>query len=165
MPPGAVRQQAITCTNVDPDLCRHLVSLGHTELRSTTPCYRALWVTDSMGISVGNRVDPVITWFILSNILTINTPEFTHKGNVLDVFESLKSDKDQNVFFMEQNALSWYRETPVYVFVAVHWICISSMLNSLGGYNSTYNVRRKMSIQLEWAYLHYKPITWTVPAT
>ena len=28
----AVRQQAITWTNVDPDVCRHLVSLGHNEL-------------------------------------------------------------------------------------------------------------------------------------
>ena len=29
---GAVRQQAITWANVDPDLCRHVVSLGHNEL-------------------------------------------------------------------------------------------------------------------------------------
>ena len=29
---GAVRQQAITWANVDPDLCRHMVSLGHNEL-------------------------------------------------------------------------------------------------------------------------------------
>ena len=30
---GAVRQQAITCTNVDPDLCRQMASLGLNELR------------------------------------------------------------------------------------------------------------------------------------
>ena len=29
---GAVRKQAITCTNVDPDLSRHMESLGHNEL-------------------------------------------------------------------------------------------------------------------------------------
>ena len=29
---GAVRQQAITWANVDPDLCRHMVSLDHNEL-------------------------------------------------------------------------------------------------------------------------------------
>ena len=29
---SAVRQQAITWVNVDPDLCRHMVSLGHSEL-------------------------------------------------------------------------------------------------------------------------------------
>ena len=29
---GAVRQQAITRVNVDPDLCRHMVSLGHNDL-------------------------------------------------------------------------------------------------------------------------------------
>ena len=29
---GAIRQQAITWTNVDPDLCRHKASLGHNEL-------------------------------------------------------------------------------------------------------------------------------------
>ena len=36
---GAIRQQAITWANVDPDVCRHLASLGHNELtlpRSTT---------------------------------------------------------------------------------------------------------------------------------
>ena len=26
-------QQAITWANVDPDLCRHMVSLGHNDLR------------------------------------------------------------------------------------------------------------------------------------
>ena len=30
---GAIRQQAITWTNVDTDPCRHMVSLGHNELR------------------------------------------------------------------------------------------------------------------------------------
>ena len=29
---GAVRPQAVTWTNVDPDLCRHTASLGHTDL-------------------------------------------------------------------------------------------------------------------------------------
>ena len=29
---GAIRQQAYTWTNVDPDLCHHMVSLGHNEL-------------------------------------------------------------------------------------------------------------------------------------
>ena len=29
---GAVRQQAITCTNVDPDLFHYMVPLGHKEL-------------------------------------------------------------------------------------------------------------------------------------
>ena len=29
---GAVRQQAITWANVDPDFCRHMASLGHNEL-------------------------------------------------------------------------------------------------------------------------------------
>ena len=31
---GAVRQQAITWTNVDPDLSRHMASLGHNELKA-----------------------------------------------------------------------------------------------------------------------------------
>ena len=31
---GAVRQQAITWAIVDPDLCRHMASLGHNELNS-----------------------------------------------------------------------------------------------------------------------------------
>ena len=29
---GAIRQQAITWANVDPDLCRHMASLGLNEL-------------------------------------------------------------------------------------------------------------------------------------
>ena len=36
---GAVRQQAITWANVDPDLCRHMASLGHNELiENGRPC-------------------------------------------------------------------------------------------------------------------------------
>ena len=31
----AWRQQAITWANVDPDLCRHMVSIGHNELNTT----------------------------------------------------------------------------------------------------------------------------------
>ena len=30
---GVVRQPAITWANVDPDVCHHMVSLGHNELR------------------------------------------------------------------------------------------------------------------------------------
>ena len=33
---GAVRQQAITWANVDLDLCRHMASLGHNELITTS---------------------------------------------------------------------------------------------------------------------------------
>ena len=31
---GAVRQQAITWANVDPELCHHMTSLGHYELKN-----------------------------------------------------------------------------------------------------------------------------------
>ena len=31
---GAIRQQAITWANIDPNLCRHVMSLGHNELMS-----------------------------------------------------------------------------------------------------------------------------------
>ena len=30
---GVVRQQAITWANVDPELCRHMVPLGHNEIK------------------------------------------------------------------------------------------------------------------------------------
>ena len=33
---GAIRQQAITWANVDPDLCRHMASLGHNELKHSS---------------------------------------------------------------------------------------------------------------------------------
>ena len=37
---GAVRQQASTWSKIDPDLCHHMVSLGHIELRYTDMhCY------------------------------------------------------------------------------------------------------------------------------
>ena len=39
---GAVRQQAITWTNVDQDLCGHMVSLGHDELNITEHMFM-LW--------------------------------------------------------------------------------------------------------------------------
>ena len=32
---GAIQQQAITWVNVDPDLCHHMASLGHSELKQT----------------------------------------------------------------------------------------------------------------------------------
>ena len=31
---GATRQQAIAWADVDPDLCRHMTSLGHNELKN-----------------------------------------------------------------------------------------------------------------------------------
>ena len=37
---GAARQQAITCANVDPDLYRHIASLGHNELMLVGPVRR-----------------------------------------------------------------------------------------------------------------------------
>ena len=37
---GAVRQQAITWANVDPDLCRHMALLGHNELRQPTGSWK-----------------------------------------------------------------------------------------------------------------------------
>ena len=32
---GAIKQQAIAWTDIDPDLCRHKASLGHSELKMT----------------------------------------------------------------------------------------------------------------------------------
>ena len=36
---GAIRQQAITWANVDPDLCRHMASLGPSELSSVSAAH------------------------------------------------------------------------------------------------------------------------------
>ena len=33
---GAIREQAMTRSNVDPDLCRHMASLGQNELRNNS---------------------------------------------------------------------------------------------------------------------------------
>ena len=46
---GAVRQQAITWANVDPDLCCHMMALGHNELT-----YIPAWV-NNMPIKVWGR--------------------------------------------------------------------------------------------------------------
>ena len=52
---GAVRQQAITWTNVDPNLCRHMASLGHNEFNS-------VWLTSvspsSAVLSAGSPANP-----------------------------------------------------------------------------------------------------------
>ena len=34
-----VKQQAISWANIDPDLCRHMVSLGHNELTHAQICW------------------------------------------------------------------------------------------------------------------------------
>ena len=47
---GAIRQQAITWANVDPDLCRHVASLGQDELTE-------IWVTD---LQMNHRDMPII---------------------------------------------------------------------------------------------------------
>ena len=38
---GAVKQQVITWTNVDPDPCYHMVPIGHNEL--TVPSFHIVW--------------------------------------------------------------------------------------------------------------------------
>ena len=51
---GAVRHQAITWANVDPDLCHHMASLGHSELM-----YWSLWHYGNM-ISYRTISAPII---------------------------------------------------------------------------------------------------------
>ena len=41
---GAIRQQAITWTNVDPDLCRYMASLGDNELFT--------WIEQNSGLGI-----------------------------------------------------------------------------------------------------------------
>ena len=50
---GAVRQQAITWVNVDPDLCRHMVSLGHNELIFSQNTFE--FMTCNMSLISGQR--------------------------------------------------------------------------------------------------------------
>ena len=61
---GAVRQQAITWTNVDPDLCRHMVSLGQNEL---THChaYKQLWEHLFLSIRPSVRLSVCHTFFTI----------------------------------------------------------------------------------------------------
>ena len=73
---GAVRQQAITWSNVDPDLCCHIVSLGHNEL---THCSLVMPYSGVEHMGSGNDLSPVqcqaITWTNtdISNIQPIKT--------------------------------------------------------------------------------------------
>ena len=48
---GAVRQQTVTRANIDPDLCRHLGSLGHNELiwQSSLQFAQLVILTESNG--------------------------------------------------------------------------------------------------------------------
>ena len=61
---GALRQQAITWTNVDPDLCHHMLSPGHNELR---PYFRYRNLHDN---SVWQP------YFFIGVILTLVRPQF-----------------------------------------------------------------------------------------
>ena len=50
---SAVRQQAITCTNVKPDICCYMASLGHNELNGS---HTAQWSkTPTHGEALINR--------------------------------------------------------------------------------------------------------------
>ena len=71
---GAVRQQAITVENVDPDLCRNMVSLGHNKFHSSITSPVTKW-------STGKRWRTRSVWIILevSIIMEILIPWFTFR--------------------------------------------------------------------------------------
>ena len=52
---GAIRQQSINWTNVDPDLCRHMASLSHNELTHKHTLY--LIITGSYGALLGGSLE------------------------------------------------------------------------------------------------------------
>ena len=61
---GAIRQQAITWANVDPDICRHMASLGHNEL---THCvFNSMWYMTVQSLHPPhNEVVGGVHWFHL----------------------------------------------------------------------------------------------------
>ena len=56
---GAVRQQAITRTNVDPAFCRHMASVGHSKKKqgftSAAPILESLFLRSCFEIDVNNN--------------------------------------------------------------------------------------------------------------
>ena len=64
---GAIRQQAITWANVDPDLCRHVVSLGHNELMPFNG-----WLLHH------TKLNPIVekyTWLMVEDVITVIHPQ------------------------------------------------------------------------------------------
>ena len=64
--PGALRQQAITWTDVKPDLCNHRASLGHTELQTRgSLIYIQCWAINfiynfAMGVNHTFQIDGLV---------------------------------------------------------------------------------------------------------
>ena len=69
---GAVRQQAITWANVDPDLCRHMASLGPNELMFRC-CYWWFWSLLSL-ISLATGMFRVFSFVIDLSYKSHNAP-------------------------------------------------------------------------------------------
>ena len=60
------RQQAITLTIVDPDLCHHMASLGHSELRDFMGIGVKLWVSNiSNGLQYIKPTLILIAWGVM----------------------------------------------------------------------------------------------------
>ena len=74
---GAVRQQAITWTNVDLDPCRHMASIGYKELINNW-----LWPSDAIWrhrpVSIMAQVIPVYLW-APSHYLSSTSVQFHRK--------------------------------------------------------------------------------------
>ena len=58
---GAVRQQAITRANVDPDLCRHMTSLSHNELTEIHMSYLTMTIMVA-SLALRQMFGHTITW-------------------------------------------------------------------------------------------------------
>ena len=59
---GAIRQRAITWTNVKPDLCHHMASLGHNELMFARQCLECAY------ISIYKLQERVDGWYLIKTV-------------------------------------------------------------------------------------------------
>ena len=98
---GAVRQQAITWANVDPDLCRHMMSLGHNELRQKQCTTPGTWFNIKTVFS-GIEVSIIkMRWSPYPSNLYEGNP---YTGNLGNKFQR-NSNWDWNIF-IKQNAFA-----------------------------------------------------------
>ena len=85
---GAVRQQAITWANVDPDLCRHMASLGPNELSMKMIAWHdVLEYVMTHWLKCKTAVSPLLTHWRYRSLLLSNSCMV----GLFQVFDDLKS--------------------------------------------------------------------------
>ena len=102
---GAVRQQAITWSNVDPELCHHMVSLGHIGL-----IYSGIVPRVSVNIGSGNGLSSnqhqAIIW-TNANLLSIGPCGTNIIKTWMQIQNFINENAFENVVCKKMTIMSW----------------------------------------------------------